>query len=158
MTEHPTPALGNEPAHFVRLLPGPDDECDLAGALLRILGLEIYEHQMVVLWRLRSVQDGVRLLDAIDKTLDSERDTDGPPGADRRGLPAVGRLLWENLRSTDDVGTVYTPTGGTLSGGLDELTGQTTVVPAVPPNASMLTVSVRDSVITLRLLIDDEER
>jgi hypothetical protein len=150
MTDDPTPASTNEPATFLRLLPGPEDERDFGGALLSLTGLEIYDRHVVVLWRLRSV-DGEQLdLDAISERLHLAED-DQLPSAGRKGLPAVGSFLWWGLRCADDVDTAYQPTSGTLSGGLDELTGQTTVEPGPPSAASLLTISFREALFNFRL-------
>lgn len=55
------------------------------------------------------------------------------------------------LQVTDDVGTEYVPAGGGGGGGNGVWRGERWFRTPVPPNAEALTVTLRDSTVTLRL-------
>lgn len=139
------PVPGPGPARFVRLVPGPNVEHEVPGARLRLLGLEIYDSRMALLWRLCSLNDGPLQLESSREV---EIDTDGLPERDRNRLSsrARGRIplyLAEWFQCSDDVGTAYRVVAGGASGSDQELTGRSVIEPAAPSSASTLTIAAQ---------------
>ena len=131
-------------ARFLELLPVRDADRPVPfGGRLQILGIERYDWQVAVAWRLAPRPDAERRYAAELRV--HERDTDGLPEHDRmmlrhRFLRGLGSAPGRALALSDDVGTDYRSAGGGSSGGGDELTGRARFVPGIPPTATVLTV------------------
>ena len=143
--EPPPPVPQTVPvARFLELVPVRDADRPVPfGGRLQILGIERYDWQVAVAWRLAPRPDDERRYAAELRV--HERDTDGLPEHDRmmlrhRFLRGLGGPPGRDLALADDVGTDYRSAGGGSSGGGDELTGRARFVPGVPPTATVLTV------------------
>lgn len=137
---------------FVRLLPAPEAESDFFGGRLRILGLEIYDVQVVVLWRTCPEPNADMALAA--EVAARRRDMEGLPEIDRQRVLSHRFSAFElatRFRVTDDVGTTYTMISG---GGLGEATcttGRLGLSPAPPREATALTIDALGLMIRLPL-------
>ena len=74
-----------------------------------------------------------------------DQDTEGLPEHERkmmrqRFLMHLSRPAGQTLTLSDDLGTEYRQTGGGAGGGGNEQTGRQQFMPAVPENASELTI------------------
>ena len=131
-------------ARFLELLPVRDADRPVPfGGRLQILGIERYDWQVAVAWRMAPLPDDERRY--ADELRVHERDTEGLPEHDRmmlrhRFLRGLGGAPGSAFTLSDDVGTGYRSAGGGSGGGGNELTGRARFVPGIPPTASVLTV------------------
>lgn len=135
-------------ARFLELLPVRDADRPVPfGGRLQILGIERYDWQVAVAWRLAPRPDDERRY--ADELRVHERDTEGLSEHDRRMLRhrflrGISGPPGRALALSDDVGTDYRSAGGGSGGGGDELTGRARFVPGIPPEATLLTVHWED--------------
>lgn len=129
------------PARFLRLVPVSDGEVDFFGGRLRILGVELYDREAAILWRMAPLPDLELALPNESAAL--QRDTEGLPETDRHRLRMTrGNVfgLAQRFVVRDDLGNEYRNAGGGGGGGGDEATGRLVVRPAPPQEAAVFVV------------------
>ena len=142
--EPPAPRPAAPVARFLELLPVRDADRPVPfGGRLQILGIERYDSEVAVAWRLAPLPDDE--LRYADELRAHDRDTTALPEHDRmmlrhRFLRGLGGAPGQAIALSDDVGTEYRSAGGGSSGGGNEQTGRARFVPGIPPTASVLTV------------------
>jgi len=151
----PPPVQWDAYARFIRMLPGPDDEFEIADSHFRILGLELYDKRMRIHWRIAPPHNVDELY--ADDARAHARDTEGLPNAEREQLYRRWRghqqgRIWHELTVTDDAGTPYQHIGGGSSGFDNEIVGVQAVAPAPPDAAIVVTVHLRGAGFGIRLV------
>lgn len=142
-----------QPGRFLRLVPAPDDEREWFGGRLRFIGIEVYDVEVGLLWRMAPIPD-MRLA-LPEETAALERDLEGLPEEERRHA----RLrqghnpfqLTQRFTVSDDAGTQYSVRGGSGGGGGDVYRGTLMVQPAPPPEAGELRVDALGELFTIPL-------
>jgi hypothetical protein len=138
-----SPPPPRSPPRFLRLVGGPKVEIDYHGGRLRVIGAELYDSQVCVLWRAAPEPDPARFSGAeIESTA---RNTEGLPTAERASMRRMAgrRALHDVLQGmtlVDSAGTSYGCTGGSSGGGYGETNGRTCFSPGVPADVARLTV------------------
>jgi hypothetical protein len=148
----PAPVFPMAPARFVRLVPAPDDERDFFGGRLRIIGVELYDTEAAVHWRLAPLPD--MALAMPEETRAFERDIAGLPEEEARRLRPRRPgpfLLADRFTIGDDAGTSYTRRGGGAQASDMQASGRIVVVPPPPPEARELRVDALGEVFTIPL-------
>jgi hypothetical protein len=139
----PVPVTPRPVARFLRLVPADVPDVSIAlGGRLQIMGVELYDIQVAVAWRLAPLPDPERQF--YDQLAAHDLDSQGLPEHERRRtrqmlMHRLG-IVRERLSLSDDVGTEYQHIGGRSGGGRDERTGRAQFLPAVPDAADGLTV------------------
>jgi hypothetical protein len=142
--EPPAPPPVAPIARFLELIPVADADRPVPyGGRLQILGIERYDSEVAVAWRMAPLPDAE--LQYADELRAHDRDTEGLPEHERtmmrrRFLHRLSRPASQTLTLSDDLGTEYRSTGGGSSGGGNEQTGRAQFMPGIPQAASMLTV------------------
>lgn len=142
--EPPAPRPAAPVARFLELLPVRDADRPVPfGGRLQILGIERFDSEVAVAWRMAPLPDDE--LRYADELRAHDRDTEGLPEHDRmmlrhRFLRGLAGAPGQAIALSDDAGTEYRSVGGGSSGGGNELTGRARFVPGIPPAASVLTV------------------
>jgi hypothetical protein len=150
----PAPGPDPGPAHFVRNVPGPNAEFERYGGRLRVIAAEVYDTKVAVRWRFAPEPDISSAFPSETAQLTHDLEGTEEWAADElrkkaeRGLHSL-RLYRFGL--TDDVGTLYDPTGGSSGGRTGETTGEAMFVPAPPPTASVLLFTWRDVAVEIPL-------
>jgi hypothetical protein len=153
--ERPSPPPAPPVARFVELIPvAAADRAVPHGGRLQILGIERYDSKVAVAWRMAPLPDPESKYAAELRAHD--HDTEGLPEHERkmmrqRFLMQLNRPAGRALALSDDLGTEYHPTGGGSEGVATEQTGRQQFVPAVPANASELTIRWADLVFNVGL-------
>lgn len=134
---------------FRRLVPAATPAAvSLHGGRFQVLGVEIYDTQLAVAWRLAPMPSEESLSRRQLNELD--QDTQGLPEDVREvmrlGLVERRRMHSSTCQVTDDVGTQYQPMGGGSGGSQGELVGRTRYWPAPPSAARRLSVRWEDVV------------
>ena len=115
------------PAEFKRQIAPAVAVIDVPyGGRLQVLGVELYDSQLAVSWRLAPLPDPDAMF-AADLAA-HERDTEGLSSEQRdelrrRLLFGLRRRYMRGIRVTDDAATAYFRSGGSASGRSSELTG-----------------------------------
>jgi hypothetical protein len=163
--------------NFVRWLPGPDNEYELYGGRLRILGVEVYDVLVRVGWRAAPMPDAASLF--VHYSMPTMRRRGAlEPAAAAGSHNLVVRLAheiehaggWPTEKTkkeledhlglflatafggiADDVGTVYLGRGGATYVGSDGITGTHDLHPAPPLDASKLTITWLDLTVDIPL-------
>ena len=142
--EPPAPPPPFPVAQFLDLIPvdGADGSVPYGGRV-QILGIERYDTKVAVAWRLAPLPDPEAPYAAELHAHD--QDTEGLPERDRmmlrrQFLHHLNPHLAQQLTLSDDLGTEYRHTGGGSGGGMEERIGRAELRPAIPEDASELTV------------------
>ena len=150
----PPPVADPDLPRFARLVPAPNREYDFFGGRLRILGVELYDTEMAVQWRMAPLPD----MDAAlpENAVAAERDTEGMPEEGRAAARRERhRHHWDLLRRfvvTDDAGGTYSGRGGGAVGGGSELMGRLVVNPGIHDGAATLIIDALGVIIRIPLL------
>jgi hypothetical protein len=150
VSDAPPPLVIVRPTpRFLRLMPArvPDVAIGFGGRL-QILGVELYDTQVAVTWRLAPLPDPE--LQFKDQLAAHDLDSEGLPEhvreqSRRMLVQRLGRP-GQRLSLSDDAGTEYHHAGGSSGGGSEERIGRSEFTPAVPNNASELLVHWQDEV------------
>jgi hypothetical protein len=138
---------------FLRLVPAPNEEYDFFGGRLRIVGVEVYDTEMAVHWRMAPLPD-------VDAALPEEaeagdRDTQGLPEDERDRIRLRRqRDNWKLLHHfvvSDDAGHRYRSAGGGASGSLDVLVGRVIITPGLQEGATTLVIDAFGLVIKITM-------
>jgi hypothetical protein len=134
---------------FIRLLPASSEAtASRFGGRFQVLGIEMYDSQFAVVWRLAPLPDQEAMF-AVD-IAELEGDTEGLPDERRAALKRqlIQRLSMhrQQIEVSDDLGTQYHSSGGGSGGGGNERTGRMVFHPVPPPDATILTVRWEDVV------------
>lgn len=155
-TQEVPDAAETEPiARFKRMLPVAGGETDVGfGGRPQILGIELYDIQVGVLWRLAPLPDPEAKY--ADELAAHDREAEGLDERERERarrrfllrLSLGGGITPQTRRPpgaiaglADDVGTTYQFRGGGSHGGPVERVGRVLVAPAPPDQATELTIS-----------------
>jgi len=141
------PAAPSQPdsaPEFIRSQLGPDEEFDWHGGRIRVIGVELYDAEVVVRWRVSPEPDVEAVFPSEMEAL--EQDLLGLEEWAATELRDKGK---QNLRMMrlykfglrDDLGTPYVAKGSGHGGRPHEMTGSVRFEPAPPPGVSMLTLS-----------------
>jgi len=118
------------------------------GGRFQVLGVEIYDTELAVAWRLAPLPSDESL--SRRHLAELNQDTEGLPDDVREvmrlGLIERRRMYSPMCEVTDDVGTDYRPMGGGSGGGGAERVGRTRYWPAPPQSARRLSVRWEDVV------------
>jgi hypothetical protein len=138
---------------FVRLIPATSEATATRfGGRFQVLGVEMYDTQFAVAWRLAPLPDEEAMF--ADEIAELERDMEGLPEQRQEMMKRqmLHRLMAQThqVEVTDDLGTEYHSSGGG-SGGGNERTGRTQFYPVPPADASYLTVRWEDVVHTVSI-------
>ena len=156
----PAPRPVTPVARFLELLPVREADRPVPfGGRLQILGVERYDSEVAVAWRMAPLPDDERRY--ADELRAHERDTEGLPEQDRmmlrhRFLHGLSDPPGSAFALSDDVGTEYRSVGGGSGGGGNEQTGRARFMPGIPPTASVLTV--RWAELEFEVPLDDRRR
>lgn len=140
---------------FVRLLPASSDATATRfGGRFQVLGIELYDTQFAVVWRLAPPPDQEAMF--ADDVAALERDTEGLP--DQRREMLKRRLLQQlsmqrqEIKVTDDLGTTITLREVVPAEAQNERTGRMMFHPVPSPDATLLSIQWEDVVhgVTLR--------
>ncbi|MGI0130166.1 MAG: hypothetical protein ACREEC_08475, partial [Thermoplasmata archaeon] len=136
---------------FLRLVPAPNEEYEFYGGHLRIVGVELYETEMAVHWRMAPLPDVDAALPEDAEA--AELDTLGLPEDERQRFRLKRqRDNWKLLKHflvTDDAGHRYRSSGGGASGSLDVLVGRLILTPGLQEDATALVIDALGLVITV---------
>jgi hypothetical protein len=139
------PPLSRPPlARFLTLIPVAEADRPLPfGGRVQILGIERYDTKVTVAWRLAPLPNVEEQFAGHLELL--ERDIEGLPDDERQRLrldfrQRLNRPGMDELALSDDLGTDYQQAGASSGGGNDERVGRTQFRPAIPDQASQLTV------------------
>ena len=143
-SDEPRPKVAPRPTpEFIRLLPATSEATATRfGGRFQVLGIEMYDTQFAVAWRLAPLPDQEAMF--ADDIVELERDTEGLPEHQRERLKR--RLLQrlsmhhQEVEVTDDLGTPYHSSGGGSGGGGNERTGRMVFYPVPPQEASVLRI------------------
>jgi hypothetical protein len=132
---------------FIRLVPASTPaQATRHGGRFQVLGVEIYDTELAVAWRLAPLPSeesiSAEQLDALD--VDTEGLPDDTREVMRHGLLHRRRMHSPQCEVTDDIGTAYRPMGGGSGGGTAERVGRTRFSPAPPSAATRLNVRWED--------------
>ena len=146
--ERPPPTPAAPIARFLELIPVADADRPVPhGGRLQILGIERYDSEVAVAWRMAPLPDvETQYADGLHA---HDRDTEGLSEHERtmmrqRFLHQLSRPAGSKLTLSDDLGTEYRSTGGGSSGGGNQQIGRAQFMPGIPQAASILTVHWED--------------
>jgi hypothetical protein len=132
---------------FIRLVPASTAaQVTIRGGRFQVLGVEIYDTELAVAWRLAPLPSdasiSARQLDELDV------DTEGLP-EDTREVMRLDLLRRRRMHAarcevSDDVGTAYRSLGESSGGGGNARVGRALYAPAPPPESTRLTVLWED--------------
>ena len=117
------PSLTPDDSHLLKLLLGPSQELPYAGETIRVLLLEFYETGFALTWRLGPTR---------------QVHADEPDERDHYGV----RFPRPDFTVTDDQGGVYQSHVRQMSAGRHHLRGRSVYSPAIPADATTLSISV----------------
>lgn len=121
-------------AHFIELI-STDEPAKVSPGVcsFQIFGLERYDMQVAVLWRMLPVLD--------------------PEGTDelKNLAPFNAGPEMSVMEVSDDLGTIYRTKGGSSGGGGGERVGRSVFTPAPPDDATILTISWEDMIFEIPL-------
>jgi hypothetical protein len=136
---------------FLRLVPAPNEEYDFFAGRLRIVGVEMYETEMAVHWRMAPLPD-------VDAALPEEaeagdRDTLGLPDDEREAIRLRRQRdnwrLFHHFVFSDDAGHRYRSAGSGASGSLDVLVGRLIITPGLQEGGTTLVINAFGLVIKI---------
>lgn len=140
----PQSPVPENPAAFVRSIPGPDREFDVHGAKFRVIAAEIYDTAVVIRWRSAPEPDIWAAFPEEAAALQGDMDGLEEWATDELRRKAAQRMTMRRLHQFslgDDVGTGYLPSGSGSGGRPGEMAGDARFQPAPPSTASALTLS-----------------
>jgi hypothetical protein len=138
---------------FIRMIPGPEGELEFYGGRLSIMGVELFDDHVSVLWRLSPApQRGA----VPGEKPPVEVGLAGLPESERARLRLARRstrMPWlaSRFQVTDDVGTEYSQLGAVTSSGSLEM-GTIELTPAPPPEATELIIDAVGVIIRVPLV------
>jgi hypothetical protein len=132
---------------FIRLVPASTPaQATRHGGRFQVLGVEIYDTELAVAWRLAPLPSEESMsreqLDELD--VDTEGLSEDVREVMRLGVLERRRMHAPTCEVSDDAGTAYRPLGGGSGGGGDQRVGRTRYAPAPPPEATRLIVRWED--------------